>query len=194
MAAAVGAVHFASHGGSASHSSRFFCVILHAFHGGGVSRLGRSSAMETGTTIGRFLRTAGLLYPYYGMRDIIPTDIAAGGMIRWPTIIHDTADDQDSYAGFYQAPAYPGPYADNSGLQRDVQTLNGKIDRLQADVEARNRPKTDENRRRRWCSATSMWKKCITTRSPAGRSGCSMTTRPGRRFRWPSLILTPRSR
>ncbi len=29
-------------------------------------------------------------------------------------------------------------------MQRDVEALNGKIDRLQADVEARNRPKAEE--------------------------------------------------
>ncbi len=41
--------------------------------------------------------------------------------------------------------SYPAPYPENdSGLQRDVQALNGKIDRLQADVEARNRPKTEQ--------------------------------------------------
>ena len=44
--------------------------------------------------------------------------------------------DQDAYAA-YQPPVYP----ENDGLKSDVQELSGKIDRLQADVEARNQPK-----------------------------------------------------
>jgi hypothetical protein len=32
----------------------------------------------------------------------------------------------------------------DSGLQRDVQDLNGKVDHLQADVEARNRMKAEQ--------------------------------------------------
>jgi predicted TIM-barrel fold metal-dependent hydrolase len=35
------------------------------------------------------------------------------------------------------------PSPEDNGLQRDVQALSGKIDRLQADVEARNAPKSD---------------------------------------------------
>ncbi len=57
----------------------------------------------------------------------------------------DSADDhaRDSYADSYNQ---SGPVADSddSGLRGDVQTLSGKIDRLQSDVEARNRPKPDE--------------------------------------------------
>jgi hypothetical protein len=49
-------------------------------------------------------------------------------------------DSADANAGQYYAP----PSSEDSGLQRDVQTLSGKIDRLQADVEARNRPKTEQ--------------------------------------------------
>jgi hypothetical protein len=54
--------------------------------------------------------------------------------------LYDT-DDQDSYAGEYNN-APPVPYRDD-GTQRDLDQLNGKIDRLQQDVEARNRPKPD---------------------------------------------------
>ena len=54
-----------------------------------------------------------------------------------------TTGDQDSYADEYR----PAPYREDEGLQRDVQALNGKIDRLQADVEARNRPKPDAGTR-----------------------------------------------
>ena len=60
-------------------------------------------------------------------------------------LAYDTEDqDQDSYAT-YRAPSspYPAPYADNGGLQRDVETLSGKVDRLQADLDARNRPEPE---------------------------------------------------
>jgi hypothetical protein len=54
--------------------------------------------------------------------------------------------DGNQGADSYADSNYPGPYrSDNeSGLQRDVQALSSKIDRLQADVEARNRPKEME--------------------------------------------------
>ena len=42
--------------------------------------------------------------------------------------------------------------------------------------------------RRRWSSATSMLKKYGIMRLRVERSGCSMTTKPGRRFRSPSWI------
>jgi hypothetical protein len=46
---------------------------------------------------------------------------------------------QDSYGDSYSpAPSSQVPYRDD-GLQRDVEALSGKIDRLQADVEARNK-------------------------------------------------------
>ncbi|MGB8011938.1 MAG: hypothetical protein WCF68_10020 [Terriglobales bacterium] len=48
-------------------------------------------------------------------------------------------DDQDVYAEEYR----PAPYREDSGVQRDLDQLNGKVDRLQADVEARNHPKAD---------------------------------------------------
>jgi len=68
----------------------------------------------------------GLYYPYYGWD--------MGNNYR------QEDDSADANAGQYYAP----PSSEDSGLQRDVQTLSGKIDRLQADVEARNRPKTDQ--------------------------------------------------
>ncbi len=79
-------------------------------------------------------------YPYYGW------GYYPWGWDGWydNSSNYDSGDqDQDSYAGSYQAPA-PAPYPENGGLQRDLQTLNGKIDRLQADVEARNHPKNEE--------------------------------------------------
>ena len=77
-------------------------------------------------------------YPYFPYGSYYPY-----GYYGWDNSFYDDSGDQDAYAA-NAAPAYSGPYADDSGLQRDVQALNGKIDRLQADVEARNRPKQEE--------------------------------------------------
>jgi hypothetical protein len=68
-------------------------------------------------------------YPYYGWYS------------GWPGY---QTDDQNQTADVYADPSNPGPYRDESGLQSDVQALSGKIDRLQADVEARNRPKPEQ--------------------------------------------------
>jgi hypothetical protein len=60
---------------------------------------------------------------------------------------NSTSDDQDAYASYApgpDAPPYSEPYMGNTGLHRDIQELNSKIDRLQADVEAKNRPKEQE--------------------------------------------------
>jgi hypothetical protein len=57
---------------------------------------------------------------------------------------NDNRDESgEEYAGASASDSSP-PYRDDSGLQRDVQTLSGKIDRLQADVTSRNRPPTQE--------------------------------------------------
>lgn len=138
-----GGGHFASHSGSVSHSFSA-SASSHAFHGGGFSR-GSGVRLRTGN---RYYDRRGFYgrrgwYPGYGYGGCYPY-----GYCDWwdDPLAYDNSNtaDEDSYAGFYQAPAYPGPYAENSGLQRDVQTLNGKIDRLQADIEARNRPKSDD--------------------------------------------------
>ena len=70
------------------------------------------------------------LYGFYGDPYFFSDDDNRG---------ENVGDYADSGAG-----DYPGPYRDATGLQRDVQTLNGKVDRLQADVEARNRPTAQE--------------------------------------------------
>lgn len=70
-------------------------------------------------------------YGYYGWYD---------DPLAYDTQNYDTQDDQDAYA---PAP-YPDSYFENGGLKREVQALNGKINRLQADVEARNRPRDQE--------------------------------------------------
>jgi hypothetical protein len=141
-----GGAHFASRGGSAVHSS--------GMHSSGVlSSGGRSSGSFRG---GSFSRRSGVRIrtgnPYYNYRGFYGRGYSsyypyAGyypyGYYGWydNSLAYNTDnEDQDSYAGA----SYPAPYPENdSGLQRDVQALNGKIDRLQADVEARNRPKTD---------------------------------------------------
>jgi len=125
-----GGAHSASRGGFAGHSSG-------AVHGGS---FGRSSGIHL--RIGNpyyhhrgFYGRPGPYYPYAGYYPY--------GYYGWydDPLAYDTDnEDQDSYAGA----SYPAPYPENGGgLQRDVQPLSGKIDRLQADVEARNRPKTD---------------------------------------------------
>ena len=68
-------------------------------------------------------------YSYYGYED--------------PSFYDTENEDQDSYAS-YQAPSYTAPPPEESGLRSDVQVLSGKIDRLQADVEARSRKPEQE--------------------------------------------------
>ena len=123
-----GSAHGSS-GGFAAHSSG-------SFHSG---NFGHSSNIHV--RIGSpFIHRRGFVgrrsfYPYW-------SSYPYAGYYPWyPDSLDYQNDDQtaDSYADGN----YPGPYREDSGLQRDVQTLNGKIDRLQADVEARNRPKPE---------------------------------------------------
>jgi hypothetical protein len=133
-----GGGHAASGGGFAGHSSG-------SFRSGNVGRSSGSGSF--GRSSGVRIRTG---YPYYNRRAFYGRPgyyPYAGyypyGYYGWydDALAYDTGnEDQDSYAGA----SYPAPYPENGGLQRDVQALNGKIDRLQADVEARNRPKTDQ--------------------------------------------------
>jgi hypothetical protein len=138
-----GGAHFSSHGGSAMHSSMHSSGSS-AFRGGSVghsggvrTRTGNRYHNYTYNYRGYYGRGG---YPYYGW------GYYPWGWDGWydNSSNYDSGDqDQDSYAGSYQAPA-PAPYPENGGLQRDLQALNGKIDRLQADVEARNHPKNEE--------------------------------------------------
>jgi hypothetical protein len=126
-----GGAHFASRSGSVGHASG-------ALHSGNV---GRSSGIH--------LQTGNRYYPHravYGRRSYYPyyPYTAYYPYYGWYSdSLYDTGD-QDSYAGASNPAPYPENYPQNGGLQRDVQALNGKIDRLQADVEARNRPKEME--------------------------------------------------
>ncbi len=137
-----GGAHFASRGGSAIHSS--------GIHSSGIRSSGSFRGGSFGRGSGIRIRTGNRYYNqrgFYGRRGYSPYYPYAGyypyGYYGWyddPLAYNTDSEDQDSYAGA----SYPAPYPENdSGLQRDVQALNGKIDRLQADVEARNRPKTD---------------------------------------------------
>jgi len=130
-----GGAHFASRGASAGHSS-----VGHssgAFHSGG---LGHSSGIR--------VRTGYRSRGFYGRRGYSPyVGYYPYGYYGWydDPLAYDTADqDQDSYAGTSYPAPYPESSPQNGGLQRDVQALNGKIDRLQADVEARGRKPEQE--------------------------------------------------
>jgi hypothetical protein len=122
----------------------------HGFSGHGFS--GSSGSIHGGSfRSGSYARNSGVRIrtgsPYYGRRGFYGRGIYYPYVGYYPYGYYDWYDDssantqdQDAYAS---AP-YPAPYPEDSGLQRDVEALNGKIDRLQADVEARNRPKPEE--------------------------------------------------
>ncbi|MGD1214175.1 MAG: hypothetical protein ABR861_04230 [Terriglobales bacterium] len=127
-----GGAHVASGGGFAGHSSG-------SFRSGNVSRSSGVRLRTGNPYYNRRVYGRPGYYPYYPYAGYYPY-----GYYGWyddPLAYNTDNEDQDSYAGA----SYPAPYPENGGgLQRDVQALNGKIDRLQADVEARNRPKTDQ--------------------------------------------------
>jgi hypothetical protein len=77
-------------------------------------------------------------YPYYGYYPYGFYDPYYSGYMGSGYQREDDSADAD--AGQYSA----APSREDDGLQRDVQNLSGKIDRLQADVEARNRPRTEQ--------------------------------------------------
>jgi len=122
---------------SAGHSSGSFRG--GSFHGGsfGGANIGRGS----GVTIRGGRGTRG----FYGRRSYYPyypfSYYPLWGDYGFDS---DSSDNQtaDAYSDSYAQPQ--GPYREDSGLQRDVQALSGKIDRLQNDVEARNRPREQE--------------------------------------------------
>jgi hypothetical protein len=125
--------HFASGGGHFSGGQAAMGHASGAFRGG----FGRGTSVR--------IRTGN---PYYGRGFYRGWGYYPYGYYPWDYYAWDGYDndngDQDAYASYGAAPAYPPPYPENSGLRSDVQALNQKIDRLQADVEARNRPKEEE--------------------------------------------------
>jgi hypothetical protein len=127
-----GGAHFAS-GGHFSGGHAFSGHASGAFRSGGFGRGNHISLRIGNPYYSRgFYRGWGYPYAYYPW-----------GYGWYGDDYDNDSGDQDSYAA-YAAPPYPAPYPENSGLQRDVEALSGKIDRLQADVEARNRPKEEE--------------------------------------------------
>jgi hypothetical protein len=124
-----GGAHFASHGGFAAHSSG-------SIHSGNFER-GAGVNLRMGNPFYHHRGVYGRwsYYPYYPYAAYYP-------YYGWYNDPLYDSEDQDSYAS-YQAPSYAAPYRDDSGVERDLDQLNRKIDRLQADVEARNRTKPD---------------------------------------------------
>ena len=146
-----GGAHFASRGGSAVHSSGIHSSGVHSsgIQSSGIRSSGSFRGGSFGRTSGIRIRTGNPYYNYrgyYGRRGYYPYYYPYAGYYPYgwyddPLAYSTDSEDQDSYAGA----SYLAPYPENdSGVQRDVQALNGKIDRLQADVEARNRPKTEQ--------------------------------------------------
>jgi hypothetical protein len=129
-----GGAHFASGGG---HASASFHSPSASYRSGRVAR-GSSVIVRGGNPSyrrrvfygSRFYYPYGA-YPYYGW---YYDPLYSQGDYQ--------SDDQtaDSYADSYG----PAPNPDDSGVRRDLESLNGKIDRLQADVQARNRPKAGD--------------------------------------------------
>jgi hypothetical protein len=128
-----GGAHFSSGGAFASHSSGSFHSGNFG-HGSGVRlQAGRSFNHHRGFSRGFNGRR--FFYPYYG------------AYYPWyPDAFDYDSENDDRTAVSYPDVNYSGPYRQDqeNGLQREVQTLSGKIDRLQVDVEARNRPKSEE--------------------------------------------------
>jgi hypothetical protein len=123
-----GSIHSGSFHGGASHSGSF---------GGGSFGHGSGVTIRSGSGHGsRGLNGRRLYYPYYPF-SYYPL---------WGDYGFDSGSSDNQTADAYgDSSAQPqGPYREDSGLQRDVQALSGKIDRLQSDVEARNRPKEQE--------------------------------------------------
>ena len=126
--------HIASHGGFAGHSSTGHAS--GAFHGGAV----RGSGVH--------FRTQNRYHHYrafYGRRGYYSyAGYYPYGYYGWYADPLYDSGDQDVYADEYRPAPYREDDSENEGLQRDVEALNGKIDRLQADVEARNRSKPEQ--------------------------------------------------
>jgi hypothetical protein len=82
----------------------------------------------------RYFYPYGLYYPYSSWY-ADPYYLSDYGESRYQN------QNEDDYADGDSAREYPTPPREDSGLHRDVETLNGKIDRLQADLDARNHQK-----------------------------------------------------
>lgn len=133
----------ASGGGSHSssfHSAGFSSHSSGAFHGG---YAGANAAHSYARNFGTRVRVGSSYYHrgFYGRRGYYPY-YPYGLYYPYNSWYMDSGyasdDDRDESSNVNAEANGPPAYRDD-GLQRDVQTLNGKIDRLQAGVEARNR-------------------------------------------------------
>jgi hypothetical protein len=126
-----GGGHVSSGGGFAGHSSGSFHN-SGSFHGGSMGH-GSGIHVRTGgsnlrrRSLGRRSFYPYAYYPYLGY-----------GWYSDPLDYQDDGQTQDSYDSYNQA-----PYREDDGLQRDVQSLNGKVDRLQQDVDAHSHARLD---------------------------------------------------
>ncbi len=134
-----GGGHAASRGSFSSHSSGSASIgSAHGSFRSGISGRGTGINLRIGDPFRHHRAFYGRrsYYPYYPYGAYYP-------YYGWyADSLYDTGD-QDLYADEYRSAPYRENDRENEGLQRDVEALNGKIDRLQADVEARNRPKPD---------------------------------------------------
>ncbi|MFY9701491.1 MAG: hypothetical protein WCB56_18400 [Terriglobales bacterium] len=136
---------FSSH--SAFHSSGVSSAGVHSpgIHSSGVRGYGAVRGGVAGRGAGINLRIGNSFYPrrgVYGRRSHSSyAPYYPYGYYGWyADPLYDTSD-QDTYADEYR----PAPAQDeDSGVRQDLDALNGKVDRLQQDVEARNRPKDTE--------------------------------------------------
>ena len=145
-----GGGHFSAGSGFAGHSLGSHAFASHSFAGrssGSVRGSGFSNGAGVRLRIGNNQHNR---YGINGRRGYYPFYPYAGyypyGYYGWDNdgfYSDNGTGDQDSYSA-YQGPSYSDGPAEDSGLHRDVQSLSGKIDRLQADVEARNQPKASE--------------------------------------------------
>ncbi|MGB6773124.1 MAG: hypothetical protein WBE45_02010 [Terriglobales bacterium] len=122
-----GGAHFASGGGHPSASFRGPSASFRSGsfgHTSGIRLRSGNSSFRRRVFYGSRFYPYGAYYPYYG----------------WYSDPLDYQGD-DQTANSYVDSYGPPPNQADSGLQRDLDSLNGKIDRLQADVEARNHPK-----------------------------------------------------
>src|SRR5271156_2372667 len=135
-----GGAHFASAGGHSFGGFSSHPTASASFHGGSFSHAAGSGIHvrpgnpypRRGPYGSRYYYPRGVYYSYYGP------------YYGWYTDPFDYQNNDDPAADSYADSYAPPPYAEDSGLQRDIQELNGKVDHLQAGLEARNRPKTEE--------------------------------------------------
>jgi hypothetical protein len=105
-----------------------------SFHGGRTVLDHRDSRHHREGFRNRYFYPYGNYYPYYSWY-VDPSYLSDYGESRYQN------QNEDDYANGNSARDYPTPPREDSSVHRDVEALNGKIDRLTADIEARNQPK-----------------------------------------------------